>query len=93
MKLHFKMANVPTKLKGLGCAEMMVNSLNNKAQDKSQAALNVKMWKVSCPQGETTDSVEKEGIALLSEILKNNNKHIVRMKMEKTFSYRRQEVI
>lgn len=43
MKLHFKMANVPTKLKGLGCAEMMVNSLNNKAQDKSQAALNVKM--------------------------------------------------
>lgn len=56
MKLHFKMANVPTKLKGLGCAEMMVNSLNNKAQDKSQAALNVKMWKVSCPQGETTDS-------------------------------------
>lgn len=43
MKLYFKMANVPTKLKGLGCAEMMVNSLNNKAQDKSQAALNVKM--------------------------------------------------
>lgn len=42
ISLKYKMANVRTKLRGLGCAEVLVNSLKNKAQDKSQAALNVK---------------------------------------------------
>ncbi|KAL3976477.1 coatomer subunit delta [Sarotherodon galilaeus] len=81
ISLKYKMANVRTKLRGLGCAEVLVNSLKNKAQDKSQAALNVKKPRRAevnyCPQypkGETTDSLEKERIAL-------------------TFSYRRQEVI
>lgn len=79
---------------------MLVNSLKNKGQDKSQAALNVKKPRRAevnyCPQypkGETTDSLEKERIALLSEVQKRNNDNIVTMKMQKTFSYRRQEVI
>ncbi|XP_051778517.1 uncharacterized protein LOC127526633 [Erpetoichthys calabaricus] len=100
ISLKYKMANLRTKLRGLGCAEVMVNSLKNKAQDKSQAALNVKKprraevnYCLQYPKGETTDSLEKERIALLSEIQKRNNDHIVTMKMEKTFSYRRQEVI
>lgn len=78
----------------------MVNSLKNKVQDKSQAALNVKKPRRAevnyCPQhpkGETTDRLEKERIALLLEIQKRNNDDIVTVKMEKTFSYRRQEVI
>lgn len=100
ISLKYKMANVRTKLRGLGCAEVLVNSLKNKAQDKSQAALNVKKPRRAevnyCPQypkGETTDSLEKERIALLSEVQKRNNDNIVTMKMQKTFSYRRQEVI
>ncbi|XP_076733123.1 uncharacterized protein LOC112430670 isoform X1 [Maylandia zebra] len=100
ISLKYKMANVRTKLRGLGCAEVLVNSLKNKAQDKSKAALNVKKPRRAevnyCPQypkGETTDSLEKERIALLSEVQKRNNDNIVTMKMQKTFSYRRQEVI
>ncbi|CAI5682273.1 unnamed protein product [Oreochromis niloticus] len=100
ISLKYKMANVRTKLRGLGCAEVLVNSLKNKAQDKSQAALNMKKPRRAevnyCPQypkGETTDSLEKERIALLSEVQKRNNDNIVTMKMQKTFSYRRQEVI
>lgn len=100
ISLKYKMANVRTKLRGLGCAEVTINSLKNKSQDKSLAALNVKKPRRAevnyCPQhpeGETTDSLEKERVALLSEIKKRNNDHIVTVKMEKTFSYRRQEVI
>ncbi|KAL3989163.1 hypothetical protein ACER0C_013481 [Sarotherodon galilaeus] len=88
ISLKYKMANVRTKLRGLGCAEVLVNSLKNKAQDKTEVNY--------CPQypkGETTDSLEKERIALLSEVQKRNNDNIVTMKMQKTFSYRRQEVI
>lgn len=100
ISLKYKMANFRTKLRGLGCAEVMINSQKNKAQDKSLAALNVKKPRRAevnyCPQhpkGETTDSLEKERIELLSEIKKRNNDHIVTVKMQKTFSYRRQEVI
>ncbi|KAL4008928.1 hypothetical protein ACER0C_002780 [Sarotherodon galilaeus] len=87
ISLKYKMANVRTKLRGLGCAEVLVNSLKNKPR---RAEVNY------CPQypkGETTDSLEKERIALLSEVQKRNNDNIVTMKMQKTFSYRRQDVI
>lgn len=98
ISLKYKMANFRTKLRGLGCYEVTINSLKNKAQDK--AALNVKKPRRAevnyCPQhpkGETTDTLEIERIALLSEIKKRNNDHVVALKMEKTFSYRRQEVL
>ncbi|XP_060796594.1 uncharacterized protein LOC132898947 [Neoarius graeffei] len=98
ISLKYKMANFRTKLRGLGCHEVTINSLKNKAQDK--AALNVKKPRRAevnyCPQhpkGETTDTLENERIALLSEIKKRNNDHVVALKMEKTFSYRRQEVL
>ncbi|KAK0131473.1 hypothetical protein N1851_033827 [Merluccius polli] len=64
------MANFRTKLRGLGCHEVTINSLKNKAQDK--AALNVKKPRRAevnyCPQhpkGETTDTLENERIALI----------------------------
>lgn len=98
ISLKYKMANFRTKLRGLGCHEVTINSLKNKAQDKP--ALNVKKPRRAevnyCPQhpkGETTDTLENERIALLSEIKKRNNDHVVVLKMEKTFSYRRQEVL
>ena len=66
ISLKYKMANVRTKLRGLGCAEVMVNSLKNKVQDKSQAALNVKKPRraevnncLQHPKGETTDCVNE----------------------------------
>lgn len=61
--LKYKMANLRTRLRGLGCAEVMRNSLKNKNQDKSLAALNVKKPRRAevnyCPEhpkGETTES-------------------------------------
>ena len=92
------MANFRSKLRGLGCSEVTINSLKNKNQDKRSAALNVKKPRRAevnyCPQhpkGETTESLEKERVALLSENKKRNNDFVVTLKMENTFSYRRQE--
>lgn len=45
------------------------------------------------PFGETGESLEKERLDLLNEIRKKNNKNIIGEKMEKTFSYRRTEVV
>ncbi|XP_035024041.2 uncharacterized protein LOC118116450 isoform X1 [Hippoglossus stenolepis] len=102
ISLKYKLANFRTKLRGLGCYEVTINSLKNKAQDTFQAALNMKKPRRAevnyCPQhpkGETTDTLENQRIALLPEIKKRNNGHRVTEKMEKTdecFSYRRQEV-
>lgn len=96
--IKYKIANFRTKLRGLGCHEVTINSLKNKAQNK--AALNVKKPRKTednyfpeHPKGETTDTLENERIALLSEMTKRNNDHAVARKMEKTFSYRRQEVL
>lgn len=87
INLKYKIANFRTKLIGLGCNEVTINSLMNKAQDK--AALNVKKPRRAevnyCPQhppGETTDILEDERIVLLSEIKKRTNGHIVTLKME-----------
>lgn len=72
ISLKYKMANLHTKLRGLGCAEVTINSLKNKPKDRCVAALNVKKPRGAevnyCPQhpkGETSDSLEKERIELL----------------------------
>ncbi|XP_056441358.1 uncharacterized protein LOC130378678 [Gadus chalcogrammus] len=100
ISLKYKMANFRSKLRGLGCSEVTINSLKNKNQDKRSAALNVKKPRRAevnyCPQhpkGETTESLEKESVALLSENKKRNNDFVVTLKMENTFSYRRQEIL
>ncbi|KAI9532249.1 hypothetical protein NQZ68_033874 [Dissostichus eleginoides] len=39
------------------------------------------------------DSLEKERVVLLTEVKKRNNDAVVKKKMQKTFAYRRQEVV
>ncbi|CAI5681570.1 unnamed protein product [Oreochromis niloticus] len=41
----------------------------------------------------TVDSLETLRVELLSDVKKANNREVVRMKMEKTFAYRRHEVV
>ncbi|XP_016328192.1 uncharacterized protein LOC107677697 isoform X2 [Sinocyclocheilus anshuiensis] len=100
ISLKYKMANFRTKLRSVGCSEVSINSLKNKQQDQCHAASNIKKPRRAevnyCPQhpkGETSDSLEKEQVQLLTEIRKRNNDKIVKEKMERTFSYRRQEVV
>lgn len=45
------------------------------------------------PTGQTKASLEEERLALLAEVQKNNNQQVVKEKMERTFAYRRHEVI
>ncbi|KAL4000600.1 KRAB domain-containing zinc finger protein [Sarotherodon galilaeus] len=100
ISLKYKMANLRTKLRGFGCTKVPINSIKNKSGDNRQAAFNVKKPKRAevnyCPQhpkGETSESLEQERVAILSELTKRNNDSVVSAKMEKTFSYRRQEVL
>ncbi|KAI2645672.1 Sterile alpha motif domain-containing protein 3 [Labeo rohita] len=98
--LKYKMANFRTKLRSVGCSEVSINSLKNKKQDQCHAASNIKKprraevnYSPQHPKGETSDSLEKELVQLLTEIRKRNNDKIIKEKMERTFSYRRQEMV
>lgn len=89
-----------SKLRSIGCSEVSINSIKNKSQDQCHAASNIKMPRKAevnyCPQhpkGETSESLERERVQLLTAIKKRNNNKEVKEKMERTFSYRRQEVI
>lgn len=45
------------------------------------------------PKGETTESLENERMALLSELNKRDNEGVIKAKMEKSFSHRRLEIV
>ncbi|KAK0133585.1 hypothetical protein N1851_030912 [Merluccius polli] len=99
-RLKYKMNNFRCKLRGTGCPEIVVNSLKRKASHEQTPAKNVKKAKKAevnylppHPQGETSESLEKEREELLSEVMKKDNGQVVAGKMAKTFSLRRQEVI
>lgn len=99
-RLKFKMGNYRSKLRGLGCPEVDVNSLRKKRATEKTPAKNVKKARKGeanylppPPQGETEESLEQERLELLSEVKKRNNSQIINDKMEKTFSIRRQEVV
>ncbi|KAL6456496.1 hypothetical protein MHYP_G00350400 [Metynnis hypsauchen] len=64
-----------------GCSEVTVT--------KNQDCLN---YCPSCPAGEPDKSLESVRVELLSDI-KKNNREVGRMKMDKTFAYRRHEVV
>ncbi|KAL2089328.1 hypothetical protein ACEWY4_014016 [Coilia grayii] len=98
--LKTKVANFRTKLSNIGLPEVTVNSLKNKRKGQDKAAANIKKTKKaevnffpSLPSGETTDSLEEEWVALLTEVKKRNNEAVIKQKMQKTFSYRRKEVV
>ncbi|KAI3357110.1 hypothetical protein L3Q82_015579 [Scortum barcoo] len=98
--LKTKVANFRTKLCKIGHPEVAVNSLKNKRKGQEKAAANIKKprkaevnFLPSLPSGETRESLENERVALLTEVKKRNNAAVVKKKMQKTFSYRRQEVV
>ncbi|KAK7905164.1 hypothetical protein WMY93_017771 [Mugilogobius chulae] len=98
-RLKNKLALYRSQLRKLGCPEVTVNALSHKPEGKGPA-FAIKRPRRSevnyCPPhptGESEESLEKLRVELLTDIKKRNNKEAVRMKMEKTFSYRRLEVV
>ncbi|XP_051258074.1 uncharacterized protein LOC127364511 [Dicentrarchus labrax] len=98
--LKNKLAIYRTNLRKLGCPEVTINSLKHKPEGKSSPAFGIKKPRRSevnyCPPyptGESEKSLESVRMELLSDVKKKNNREAVRMKMEKTFAYRRQEVV
>ncbi|XP_034538945.1 uncharacterized protein LOC117812354 [Notolabrus celidotus] len=94
------MGNYRSKLRGLGCPELDVNSLQKKRANEKTPAKNVKKARKGeanylppHPLGETKESLEQQRLDLLSEVKKRNNSNIIGEKMERTFSTRRQEVV
>ncbi|XP_024658714.2 uncharacterized protein LOC112430002 [Maylandia zebra] len=99
-RLKYKMGNYRSKLRGLGCPELDVNSLKRKQAHEKTPSKNLKKPRKAevnylppHPQGETEESLEKERLELLDEVKKRNNYRIISEKMAKTFSNRRQEVV
>ncbi|XP_049333213.1 sterile alpha motif domain-containing protein 3-like isoform X2 [Astyanax mexicanus] len=100
ISLKYKMANFRTKLRNIGCSELNVNSLKRKQSGQHTSPNQVKKPRRAevnyCPDfpvGHTKESLEQERLSLLSEVTKKNNEQVVKVKMEKTFAYRRHEVI
>ncbi|XP_051260738.1 uncharacterized protein LOC127366072 [Dicentrarchus labrax] len=100
ISLKYKMANYRTKLRNIGCSELNVNSFKRKQGDPRTSPNQVKKARRAevnyCPDyptGQSQESLEEERLALLSEVRKSNNQQVVKEKMEKTFAYRRHEVI
>ena len=100
ISLKYKMANFRTKLRNIGCSELNVNSLKHKQSGQHTSPNQVKKPRRAevnfCPDfpvGHTKESLEQERLLLLSEVTKKNNQQVVKEKMEKTFAYRRHEVI
>ncbi|XP_013856402.1 uncharacterized protein LOC106512290 [Austrofundulus limnaeus] len=94
------MANYRTKLRNLGCSELNVNSFKRGLSEPRTAPNQVKKPKRAevnyCPDfptGQTKESLEQERLALLTDVQKRNNQQAVKEKMERTFAYRRREVI
>ncbi|KAK0138175.1 hypothetical protein N1851_025511 [Merluccius polli] len=99
-RLKYKMNNFRSKLRGLGCPEVKVNSHKRKQPHDQYPANNLKKPKKAevnylppHAQGETTASLEKERVELLTEMMKRDNGNVVAQKMAKTFSLRREEIV
>lgn len=88
------------KLGWLGHPEIHVNSLKHKREGQGKAAADIKKpWKAEVnyiplnPKGKTTESLENERMALLSELKKRDNEVVIKAKMEKSFSHQRLEIV
>lgn len=98
VSLQWKMGNYRCTLRAAGCSEIKINSLKHKCGEttnpnqvkKPKAEVN---FYPDYPPGENKDSLEEERLALLSEVQKKHNHQIIKHKMEKTFAYRRHEVV
>ncbi|XP_037621965.1 uncharacterized protein LOC119486148 isoform X2 [Sebastes umbrosus] len=99
-RLKTKMGNYRTQLKGIGCSELLANSLKSKAPEDALPAKKVKRPRrgeanhiPDIPTGETPEKLENERLTLLSEVKKRNNRAVIKDKMNKTFSLRRQDIV
>ncbi|KAL6099179.1 uncharacterized protein ACO6RY_18155 [Pungitius sinensis] len=99
-RLKTKMGNYRTQLRGIGCMELLANTLKSKAPEDALPAKKVKRPRrgeanhiPDIPTGETPDKLEKQRLSLLSEVKKQNNRAVIKDKMGKTFSLRRQEIV
>ena len=96
-RIKYKMANYRAKVRGLqiACPELEVNS-SRKTTSRPKGLKRPKKAEVNylppLPHGETEETMEEERVVLLTEVKKTNNK-IISEKMEKTFPYRRLEVV
>ncbi|KAL6477454.1 hypothetical protein MHYP_G00132890 [Metynnis hypsauchen] len=92
----YKMGNYRSKLRSLGCPELVVNSVTSKTtapktvKKPRKAEVN---YLPPHPTGECRESLKKEREDLLTEVKKKYNWKIINEKMSKTFSYRRQEIM
>ena len=100
ISLKYKMANYRTRLRNIGCPELSINAVKEKRGAASQGPNQVKKprkaevnYYPDYPVGETQESREEDRQALVLEVKKKNNQQLIQSKMERTFAYRRQEVI
>lgn len=99
--LKIKMMNFRTKLSRAGHPEVAINSLKNKRSGQQTPAANIKKPRKgdvnfcpNIPNGETRDSLEMERVALLTEVKKKKkDEAVIKEKMQRTFSLRRQEIL
>ncbi|XP_073717022.1 uncharacterized protein [Misgurnus anguillicaudatus] len=94
------MAHYRTRLRSIGCPELSINAVKEKRGALSHGPNQVKKPRKAevnyCPDypaGETKESIEEERKALTLEVKKKNNQQLIKSKMERTFAYRRQEVV
>ncbi|KAK2859964.1 hypothetical protein Q7C36_004130 [Tachysurus vachellii] len=82
------MGNYRTQIKGIGCSELLANSLKSKALDDALSTKNVKRPK----RGESSH-IPDIPTGILNEVKKQNNRMVIKEKMAKTFSIPRQEIV
>lgn len=101
-RMKWKMGNYRAKLRGrqLACPELEVNLLKRQRSNESGSSKGIKKPKKAevnylppLPIGDTEDTLKKERVDMLQEIKKKNNERIISEKMERSFSFRRQEVV
>lgn len=99
ISLKYKMANCRTSLRH-ATSELIINSLKRRAGETGKSPNQVKKprraevnYLPDFPAGENKESLEKERLALLSEVNKKDNQQVIKVKMEKTFALRRHEVV
>lgn len=100
VSLQWMMGNYRRTLRAAGCPEIKINSLKRIPDGECTHSIQFKKPKKAkvnffpdYPAGEDKESLEKERLALLSEIQKKDNHQTIKQKMDKTFAYRRHEVV
>lgn len=94
ISLKCKMGNYRTKLRGLGCPEISINSLKNRKPGNSFSPNQVKVRTALVTQLEKTKRVVRRSewnCYLRSR--KRNNHQVIKEKMEETFAHRQYEVV